>query len=258
MRFSLLLGALLALPACHDTLSGPQARRLGDALTDPWADTNRAALEDLWSRLGTRPLRPDSVHPGTTLELTVDGTIFPARAFVFQLTPEDQASMPPSCEGDRFTLVAWTNPAPTQGLIVFGGDFARPLGPPAPCPYQGLLSTSPGATLRPLTGPEGPVWIAQLGQATIRRLETAETCPFVSPDGLAWLQARGIHCQEATYSVQLTATLQGPVSPPAAPLRRHVTLPSTVVSGVRWIVDCRRRPIYGLICGPIDSGGRGP
>jgi len=252
----LLFLGLLALAGCHSDLSGPEAERLARALQDPWSDTSRAHLQDLWNRIGGQPFRPDSANPGARLDLQVDGEPLPARAFVFQLVLEAQGPLPAGCQGDRFTLLAWTLQEPSQALILAGGDFSETLAPPQPCENISLLSRRPALSLRPLTGPDGPVTFATAGHASIQPTDVHQGCPFVSREAMAYLRTRGIRCSGGTFLAEVTGTLSSSTDPtgPASVRFRPLTLP-----GVRWTIDCTQALDYQDLCGPRNparpSGG---
>jgi hypothetical protein len=251
------LTLLLPLVACREPLSGPQAKRIADALTDPWADTSRVHLERLWQRLGARHFQPDSSSPGGSFDLEVDGALHPTRGFVLQVTADHAGPLPESCRGDRYTLIAWTLSRPSRGLTLSGVDFAQAIVPPGPCAGGPLGSPRPGVTLRALSGPDGTVWVGTSGRASIRLVDLSEGCPFVTRDGMKWLEAQGIACQAAAFAVEASAALdEGPSGGPAG-VSHRVMLPATTVPGVRWTLDCGRQPDYVAICGRRDSARAG-
>jgi hypothetical protein len=199
---------------------------------------------------------PDSINPGASIELRLDGVRIPARAFVFQLVLEGQGVLPAPCRGDRFTLLAWTLEDSSWALILAGGDFTQPLAPPASCDGLGVLSRRPVLSLRPLSGAEGAVAFAEAGSASIRPLGSRDGCPFVTSEAMAYLRSRGIRCTRGSYAATATATLRSASVPGGV---AEVGLPRGELPGVRWVVDCSQSQEYVLLCGPqgtpATSGG---
>ena len=237
---------LIALAACHSDISGPEAQRLAQALQNPWSDTSRVHLQELWNRIGGQPFRPDSADPGAPVDLRLDGTRVAARGFVFQLILEGQGLVPEPCRGERFTLLAWTLEEHSRAVILSGGDFSQTFARPEPCWHRDGLSRRPVLSIRELTGAEGPALFAVSGHASIRSLAAQEGCPFVEPKVTAYLRTRGIRCTRGTFRASADGTLEGGGL-------SAVELPQSTLPGVRWVVDCARSGLYRMLCDSEDA-----
>ena len=250
MRFTI-TPALIFLLGCHDSLSGPQALQIAAALSDPWADSSAARLATLRVWLAGLPFRPDANNPGGPLRLVIDGEPTPARGLVFELVLENQGPLPEDCAGGRFTVLGWSLGEPSVGVIVAGGNFRERLGGLTPCEgYPQLSSQRPIGILRPLRGEPYPAWTARDGEASVILLTRSQGCPFISPDGVAFLASTGIRCSGGTFEVAAAATLREAAQPSAPGTERHVLIARTVLPGVRWTVDCKRPPYpWTLRCG---------
>lgn len=255
---ALLVGASVG---CEERISGPEAFELIRALEAPYAVTerDRRTADALILSGGSLGLLNTFRSPRVSIvEVDVGGRPVEYRAIVFERLMDPPHGLIPDgdCPGPRWHIVLLRTDGPTEGMVLYGGDFSQPIrrelpgcafaGGPGPQPvlWGGRLTDEPGST----SGRE--VWKALDGRAHISPGEVVGDCEFLEPAIEQDLRETfGITCAVTRHRVQFRAHVPQPLGDGRGQGLITVELQPTEVLGTRYTIQCNpKAPELGNNC----------
>jgi hypothetical protein len=248
---------LLALCACGERISAPEAVELVDALEKSTSPV--AGPSGFWEAMGYSPrVNPSRLHGTSTVVLRRDGRSLAYRAVVIERVMVPASGVDTTgCAGTRWNLLLWRDADPPDGLSFGAGRFDLPLARgPRNCPGIRLVGPDPWLQLIDADVSTG---IATEGEGEVSPGAVAGECRFLAADAAGMMNdeysitcALTRHTARFRFRVERFSRAIPGAGPPHAQGSTDIELSPTEVLGIRYTIHCDdRERILRFCASPI-------
>lgn len=246
---------IVALTACTDRLTAPQAEQLVLATEALSAGEATSAVDRLWEALELPMQRPGAlsrvvVHDGPRRRE------FVALVHERVMIPEGGLGGDP-CAGPRRTLLLHGPGAIVERGQFHGGDFSLPVqaGTHPLCAWNSLPFHAPRLVVRRGSHDD---WVGTQGTGSISPGTPLGPCALLSSDaGRAMREIYGMTCEYTRHDVELRALLKPSLHRNGQSYlgssSRRLAIPAAEVRGVRVTIDCAATRRAAELCGAASS-----